>query len=272
MGDGDTTPVSGVQSQEPARLSETQLKQFARDGFLVVRQLADTLRVERIAAVARAALAPPLAPLEFEADVNYPGAPLSRTDAGGDTPRRLLHAYSRDAAFRQWATSPAIIATVSQLLDNQHIALSQNHHNCVMTKFPGYSSATHWHQDIRYWSFDRPDLISVWLALGAETPSNGCLRIIAGSHRLEIDRGRLDAELFLRADLAENQALIEAAQNMELTAGDTLFFHSRVFHYAGQNRSEQTKLSLVFTYHDINNQPIPDTRSARFPDIELRIG
>lgn len=250
---------------------ETQLQQFARDGFLLVRQLANARQVERIAAVSQTALAPPLAPLEFEADVNYPGAPASRTELGGDTPRRLLRAYSRDSVFREWAMSPAIIATVCGLLGERQIALSQNHHNCVMTKHPGYSSATHWHQDIRYWSFDKPDLISVWLALGEETPANGCLRVIAGSHRLEIDRGRLDAELFLRADLAENRALIDSAQDIELVAGDTLFFHSGLFHYAGQNLSEQTKLSLVFTYHAVANQPIPGTRSARFADIEMAL-
>lgn len=258
-----------VASRSAHALSETQLKSFTRDGFLLRRQLADAEQCERIAAVARAALHPPLGPLEFEADVNYPGAPQSREDAGGDTPRRLLHAFSRDPAFREWATSKPVVATVGQLLGCATIALSQNHHNCVMTKHPGYSSATHWHQDIRYWSFDRPDLISVWLALGPETPDNGCLRIIAGSHRLEIDRGRLDAELFLRADLVENQALIHTAQTIELMPGDALFFHSRVFHYAGQNLSQQTKLSLVFTYHAVTNQPIPGTRSARFPDIEL---
>jgi phytanoyl-CoA hydroxylase len=264
--------VSSATYRHPRPLSETQLKQFARDGFLVMRGLADTRQLERITSVSRAALAPPLAPLEYEADVNYPGAPASRDEAGGDTPRRLLHAYSRDPAFREWATAPVITATVCELLGSQRIALSQNHHNCLMTKHPGYSSATHRHQDIRYGSFDRPDLVSVWLALGAETPANGCLRVIAGSHRLEIDRGRLDAELFLRTDLADNQALIETARNIELVAGDTLFFHSRVFHYAGQNLSEQTKLSLVFTYHAIDNQPIPGTRSARFADIVLNPG
>ena len=264
--------MSNAASRNPHTLSETQLRQFARDGFLVMRELADARQLEHLAAVSTAALATPLAPLEYEADVNYPGAPQSRTDTGGDTPRRLLHAYSRDPVYREWATAPAITATVCVLLGSERIALSQNHHNCVMTKHPGYSSATHWHQDIRYWSFDKPDLISVWLALGSETTVNGCLRIIAGSHRLEIDRGRLDAELFLRTDLADNRELIDTARDVELAAGDTLFFHSRVFHYAGQNLSEQTKLSLVFTYHAFANQPIPGTRSAHFADIDLGPG
>ena len=37
-----------------------------------------------------------------------------------------------------------------------------------MTKAKTYSSATLWHQDNRYWSFEEENLISVWLALGDE--------------------------------------------------------------------------------------------------------
>ncbi len=253
----------------PAPFSRTEVQHFERDGFIVVPGLAETSLCERMRRLTEASLSPPMAPLEFEADVRYPGGPDSRSAAGGDTPRRLLHAYTRDAVFRDWALGPALTGRVAQLLGTPHIALSQNHHNCIMTKHPGFSSATHWHQDIRYWSFDRPELVSVWLALGRETPNNGCLRIIAGSHRLDIDRGRLDAELFLREDLEENQPLIAGAGDVELAPGDVLFFSARVFHYAGQNHSRSPKLSLVFTYRAADNQPIPDTRSARFPDIEV---
>ena len=70
-----------------------------------------------------------------------------------------------------------------------------------MTKHPGFSSATLWHQDVRYWSFQRPELISVWFALGDETAENGALRVIPGTHLLDVQAQRLDAELFLRPDL-----------------------------------------------------------------------
>jgi len=147
--------------------------------------------------------------------------------------------------------------------------MSQCHHNCVMTKHPGFSSETLWHQDIRYWSFDRPELVSVWLALGSETADNGALWVIPGSHQLELDRGRFDAELFLRPELPENRELIDAAQVVELDAGDVLFFHCRLFHAAGMNRTSKVKLSLVGTYHDGDNAPIPGTRSALYPSVAL---
>lgn len=251
------------------QLNPIDARRFERDGYLVVRGLASAAECRRLADVAWHALDPLLGPAEFEADVGYPGAPISRTAAGGDTPRRLLHAYTRDAAFREWSTGPRIGVRLHELMGASAL-LSQCHHNCVMTKHPGYSSVTEWHQDVRYWSFDRPDLISVWLALGSERETNGALKVIPGSHQLHLDRGRLDQKLFLRGDLAENQDLIASQEVVELDAGDVLFFHCRLFHAAGMNRSEEVKLSAVFTYHDAGNHPIPGTRSAHYPSIPVR--
>lgn len=251
---------------------------FARDGYLVVRGLCpETLR-SRLLEVSRQHLNPVLGPVEYEADLGYPGAPANRMAEGGNTVRRLLNAYTRDAAYRDWATGPAVGDWLRALFAQVHgrpfgpedVRVSQCHHNCVMTKHPGYSSATLWHQDIRYWSFDRPELISVWLALGAEGARNGGLTVIPGSHRLSLDRGRLDGALFLRTDLEENQAMIASAIPVELQPGDVLFFHCRLFHAAGMNLADQVKHSLVFTYHAADNRPIPETRSASLPGIPLR--
>ena len=178
-----------------------------------------------------------------------------------------MHAFTRDAVFRTWATSPLVVERVKCLLATERIAVSQNHHNCVMTKHPGFSSETLWHQDIRYWLFDKPDLISVWLALGDEYAGNGGMRLIPGSHRQHLQRGRFDASLFLRPDLDENRALIDSALPAELCRGDALFFHSRTIHAAGQNQTGQVKTSVVFTYRDQDNLPLAESRSARYPDI-----
>ena len=241
---------------------------FGRDGYRVVKGLADADFCGRVRARVEAALEPLLGPAEFEADVGYPGAPAGLESAGGRTPRRLLLAAARFPGLRNWATSARMRAELAAFLEGDPV-LSQCHHNCVMTKYPGYSSATLWHQDIRYWSFDRPELVSVWLALGGETRRNGALKIIPGSHRLELDRGRFDRDLFLRPGLAENKALIRQARDVVLEAGDVLFFHCRAIHAAGKNLSDEVKLSCVFTYHGADNRPIPGTRSDRYPGLNL---
>ncbi len=250
-------------------LTKEESQQFFEQGYLIRRELMPPAITDALIAKIDSSLSPALAPVEYEADVHYPGAPSSKSAPGGQTPRRLLHAYSRDAIFQQVAAHPEMITTLQALMDSDEILLSQNHHNCVMTKHPGYSSMTSWHQDIRYWRFDRPELVSTWLALGPENVSNGCLLVIPGSHRIELDPGRFDASLFLRTDLPENEPLLQSAVPVELNKGDVLFFHSRTLHAAGQNQSTQIKRSLAFTYRAASNEPIPETRSAVFEDISL---
>ncbi len=251
------------------QLDDIELATFQRDGYVVCRALASRDQCDELVAVAREHLTAQLAPIEYEIDVQYPGAPASSDAEGAQTSRRLLQACSRHEVFRHWATSGEIVSVLRELFSNDSLALSQCHHNCIMTKQPGYSSATLWHQDIRYWSFDQQNLISVWLALGDETSENGCLRVIPGTHLTEFDTGRFDAALFLRADLPENQALISQSEVVTLNKGDVLFFHSRLFHAAGHKSTEKTKFSLVFTYHESANHPIQDTRSAKFPSIAV---
>jgi phytanoyl-CoA hydroxylase len=248
--------------------SPNEVEQFRRDGYLVVRRLADPQTCHRMLEVAQGHLAAAIPPLEYEADVRYPGAPASLEAPGGRTVRRLLQAYARDPVFAQWATTPEIAGRLKALL-GPAVELSQAHHNCVMTKDPRFSSVTSWHRDIRYWSFERPELVSVWLALGAERRENGCLLVLPRSQAIEFDAERLDEAQFLRSDLPANQELLAGAESVELDAGDVLFFHCRLFHAAGRNERVQTKYSLVYTYHAADNRPLSGTRSASVPSVPL---
>ena len=56
----------------------------------------------------------------------------------------------------------------------------------------------------------------------------------------------------------------------EMNKGDVLFFHCRLLHSAGQNRTGLTKFAAVFTYHADDNHPLPTTRSASLPEILLK--
>ncbi len=250
-------------------LTPEEVSRFHTNGFVVVKGLVADATRSKLQLIAESHLRQNLAPIEYEVDVQYPGSPTDSDAIGVSTARRLLQACSRHLAFRNWAADANVKICLQQLFDLKNIRLSQCHHNCIMTKQPGFSSATLWHQDIRYWAFDDENLINVWLALGDEDKKNGCLRVIPGSHRMALDPGRFDAAMFLRADLADNKALIKGSEKVELKAGDLLFFHSKLFHAAGRNLTDKIKYSVVFTYHDVNNYPIATTRSAQFPSIDL---
>ncbi|MFY0663913.1 MAG: phytanoyl-CoA dioxygenase family protein [Natronospirillum sp.] len=250
-----------IKPQTLTTLTSEQLLQFRKDGYLVLEGFAPSALCEEMHLVAQEHLAATIEPLEFEADVGYPGAPASLEAPGGHTVRRLRGAYQRHPSLRAWATHRPLVAVLRQLLQEPP-CLTQAHHNCVMTKHPAFGTATDWHRDIRYWSFLKPDLVSVWLALGPENANNGGLKFIPGSHRLAIPPEQLDDMDFLRPDVEENQELFEQGMELNLQAGDVVLFHSGLFHAAGVNNSEVVKTSVVFAYHGHSNRPTAGTRSA----------
>ncbi|HEX8887275.1 MAG TPA: phytanoyl-CoA dioxygenase family protein, partial [Noviherbaspirillum sp.] len=132
-----------------------------------------------------------------------------------------------------------------------------------------FGTATGWHRDIRYWAYTRPDLISVWLALGHEEAGNGALKFIPGSHRIPLEPGQMDALDFLRPEVPQNQALFARGVAPVLEQGDVVLFHSKLFHAAGRNDSERMKASVVFAYRGESNPPVQGTRSAAAGEVAL---
>lgn len=238
-------------------------------GFVVVGNFACAQRWERLRHLAQQHLSRAIQPLEYEADLQYPGAPASRGVTGGLTVRRLLNAYARDPLCQQWATAPEIRDWLTAYFGATPV-LSLVHHNCIMTKHPAFGSQTGWHQDIRYWAFSQANLVSVWLALGTETRENGGLFFVPGSHDAVFQPAQFDDKAFFRPDLAENAPWLAKAVCPELQAGDVVFFHCRTLHAAQGNSTDQVKLSLVHTYYPESTTPVPGSRSASLPGVPLR--
>lgn len=249
-------------------LSDLEIEQFKKDGYLVLRGMVTPVVCDLMLSVTQQHLRNAVPPLEYEAEVGYPGAPASLDAPGGKTARRLRSAYQRHECFRLWAEDKRLVKKLQQLF-GEKVVLSLAHHNCIMTKHPHFGTATGWHRDIRYWSFTKPDLISVWLALGTENEANGALKVIPGSHRMDIKREQMDDLDFLRPDVKENESLFAKGTALELKKGDVILFHSRLFHAAGINANDTVKNSVVFAYHGESNAPVAGTRSAAAGEVAL---
>jgi phytanoyl-CoA hydroxylase len=249
-----------VYSSAPTALSAEQIDCFNRDGFLVLPQHACPETCTALSAVSEQHLTQQIEPLEYEADLGYPGAPAHRGAEGGMTVRRLRGIFQRDEVFRAWALSSSVCTPMMQLL-GEPLSLTLAHHNAVMTKHPHFGTATGWHRDNRYWAFTQPQLITAWLALGPEDVSNGALHVIPGSHAVTLAPGQLDALSFLVESHPDSAALVAGAVEVSLQAGDVLFFDSRLFHSAGRNTSERVKMSVAFTYFGAGNHPVPGSRT-----------
>jgi phytanoyl-CoA hydroxylase len=86
-------------------LSAAQIEAFEKDGYLILPRMVSAADCALMAATTDAHLAQAVAPLEYESEVGYAGAPTSLDAVGGRTARRLRNAYQRDDSYRAWAST-----------------------------------------------------------------------------------------------------------------------------------------------------------------------
>ena len=250
-------------------LTFAQIQQFKIDGYLVLPDLLGLHEIDRLRLLTEQHTSARVEPYELEAHLRYPGAPNSTTSEGGETIRRLLMAYQRNPAFSEQASRIEITGGIKQILDTATLRLNPNHHNCIMTKQPAFSSETLWHRDTRYWNFSDKYLVNAWFALGDEHEANGAMKILPVSHRWEVQERALDDAQFLKLDHPDNQYRLATQRLVALNQGDVLLFSAHCFHAAGKNITSTPKYSMVFTYHSESTTPIAGTHSASRAEIAM---
>ncbi len=238
-------------------------EKFETEGYLILREAADPRLCDAIREVGEVHLKYGIAPIETEAE--YTGSDRREYR---ETIRRLRQVYDRDILFRRWMEEPSLRPLLAELLKSMPVLVTA-HHNSLMSKMPHTSSETRWHRDRRYWHYRDDRLISVWLALGEEREENGVLEFIPGSHREEFPEDSFDERSYFREDFPWNRPWIEKKVRFELQKGDVVLFHCGLLHRAGPNRTEQPKLSLVYTVKAAENEALPGTRSAAYREIPL---
>jgi len=242
-------------------LSDEQLKQFKRDGFLLLRNFASKDECEAILEVASEELQAKREPIESEGE-------YLEDSSRQDTIRRLRQVYQRSPIFAQWMQNQAIRPILRQILGETPV-LALAHHNSIMTKMPYQSSQTCWHQDIRYWHFSDDNLVSVWLALGDEEAQNGVLEFIPASHTMTLAKECFKEKLYFVDNLA-NKPLIDTKVSYDLHQGDVVLFHAKTLHRANANQTDKPKISFVYTVRGITTTPIEGTRSSCGNDVILQ--
>jgi len=241
-------------------LTQEQLENFDRDGFLLLRNFASSSECEEILELAKKELASKKEPIESEGE-------YLENSFRTNTVRRLRQVYGRNALFANWMQNEQIRPILKQILGETPV-ITLAHHNSIMTKMPHDSSPTSWHQDIRYWHFDGDNLVSIWLALGDEYAKNGVLEFIPASHKMDLDLEHFDEKVYF-VENDQNQELINTKVSYDLTQGDVVLFHAKTLHRANANQSSKAKISFVYTVRGISTRAIEGTRSNRSDDVVL---
>ncbi|MEM7019079.1 MAG: phytanoyl-CoA dioxygenase family protein [Pseudomonadota bacterium] len=112
-------------------------------------------------------------------------------------------------------------------------------------------SKTPWHQDGQYWPIRPLATCSVWVAIDASTPENGCLQVIPGSHkRRELGEHEFNSAkgLSLPLELKPDAYDESTARNIELAPGQISLHDVFLAHGSEPNRSDKPRRGMTLRY------------------------
>lgn len=151
------------------------------------------------------------------------------------------------ADFLALARDPEIVELVSGVIGDNVILWGCH----VFCKPAAEGYETPWHQDGHYWPIRPLANCTVWVALEPSTRTNGCLRVIPGSHRERRLHDHLHED---RSDLTLNQRMADdsfdetRALDLELEPGQMSLHDVYMIHGAAANRSTQRRTGVALRY------------------------
>jgi ectoine hydroxylase-related dioxygenase (phytanoyl-CoA dioxygenase family) len=146
------------------------------------------------------------------------------------------------------ATGEALLNAVESILGPDLVVDG----TLVFYKPPRDASYASWHQDSVYSGWHLTPSVSAWIALTPSERSNGCMRVIQGSHKdglLEHDNVLDDPNLLnrrgerLRSDVDESQAV-----DVTLQPGEMSLHHTNVVHGSNPNGSVGPRIGFIVRF------------------------
>jgi len=175
-----------------------------------------------------------------------------------------------------WRKAPALAAMVPRLGELACRAIGVDalvlFHDHLLWK-PPHGEDMSWHQDFSYLPIDRPDGLTLWIALDDIDEDNGCLYYVLGSHALGERRaawgmtGDDDPRAALPALDADGPGVPAPTR-----AGHAIAHHTYLWHRSPRNASGRPRRTwaLSFVSPDARWSPrhSPHPRSAVSPRAE----
>ena len=238
-------------------LTESEWRAWREDGFFVRRTAFDAQEVDAMRAasdrVRDTALRLVTEGRAYEVDGNRyvdAGAITVQLEHRPGSPSlRVVDPYHvLNTVFYRLAVDAGLLDRMWNLIGAPRVGLWTDKLNF---KPPHDGSGFRWHQDSPYWAHacrHLDQLPNVMLALDDADESNGCLRVVRGSHRHGLLPGRADdgvlGPLFTDPRHFDQQAQVAAA----MPAGSLVFFSPHTVHGSEPNRSERMRRAMVLTY------------------------
>ena len=224
----------------PRVLTDQQLGDFWRDGFLIVEDVVDPELIDRMGRRADliASGKAPNIPDEFiNLEKQFQGGGYDdRTKAV----RKMSQLARHDEVLTEHACSSSVVDIIADLLCTDDLKL---YNDQLFMKPAFHGAAQDWHQDSQAWRNMFPmDLVTAWTAIDEATIENGCLWMATGSHRWGMVPEQVKNEI---------EALFEddwPTAPIELRPGSVSFHHSLTYHTSSPNRTPNRRRGYATHY------------------------
>lgn len=241
------------------KLKTDQIRQFNKDGYVLVRGFCSGPETERMYHVA------------VQDDAMQKNA-MDLNDQSGKKTRLSLWFNPGNDVFGYLTRSEKMVNCVGQLLDSD--APVCHFHSKLMQKEPKVGGAWEWHQDYGYWyknQFMYPDqLLSVMVGLTKANKENGCLQVIKGSHKLgRVNHGFAGEQVGADMVMVNNALKTMDLVYCEIEPGDALFFHPNLLHRSAANLSDSPRWSIISCFNSQSNIAYNETSTAWKKPIEM---
>lgn len=178
----------------------------------------------------------------------------------GAEPRRLrnafrLHLYNE--FFLDVAKHPALLGYVGEILGHPVRLYGSQ----VFAKPSSVGTEVPQHQDMPYWPFDPPEMLTAWIALDDSTVENGCVRMVKGSHKLGVLPHEQTTVAGNSLGLTRHPAVDELPEEpVEIRRGSCVLHHSLTVHRSEPNRSLHSRRGLTYVYMAPNVELVDASR------------
>jgi len=157
------------------------------------------------------------------------------------------------------ARLPSIVNPVTEILGD-NVLLWNATFFIKEAQSPSFIS---WHQDLKYWGMDESHEVTAWLALSDVTTATGCMKFVAGSHKLDmVDHVDTFAEdnLLSRGQEIAVDVNEDEAVHVQLKPGEVSLHHGKLFHGSSPNTTDDRRIGFALRYIATNMQQTADLK------------
>ena len=102
-----------------------------------------------------------------------------------------------------------------------------------------------WHQDGAYFGLQPQVLVSAWIAITEATEENGCLQVVAGSHKRTFDHDHDQERREFERSVPEDAIDHDSVRALVLRPGEFVLFNENTVHASGPNRTSRPRVGLT---------------------------